>query len=111
MNCGRPRDFPVRWWATLLADLDWSPTGRVACCALPARADDTDADGLRLFREEIEPVLKRECFGCHSAEAEEVHGGLRLDSRQAARRGGDSGPAVVRGKPAESLLLSTSRTP
>jgi hypothetical protein len=68
-----------------------------------------DEPGLRLFRERIEPVLKAQCFGCHSGEAKEVKGGLRLDTRQAARRGGDSGPAVIPGKPAESLLVQAIR--
>ena len=76
----------------------------------PASADEPTSDaGLALFRERIEPVLKAECFGCHSAGAKELKGGLRLDSRQAARRGGDSGPAIVPGKPGESLLVQALR--
>jgi hypothetical protein len=73
-----------------------------------AVAADDDA-GLALFRERIEPVLKAECYGCHAATAKELKGGLRLDSRAAARRGGDSGPAVVPGKPAESLIVQALR--
>ncbi|MCI0358916.1 MAG: PSD1 and planctomycete cytochrome C domain-containing protein [Planctomycetaceae bacterium] len=73
-----------------------------------ALAADED-DGLRLFRERIEPVLKTECFGCHSGAAKELKGGLRLDSRQAARRGGETGAAVVPGKPAQSLIVQALR--
>ena len=76
-------------------------------CQAAARADDDP--GLRLFRDSVEPVLKEHCFACHSAGAKELQGGLRLDSRQAARRGGDSGPAVAAGKPAESLILQALR--
>src|SRR5882757_9377946 len=72
--------------------------------AMPAAAED-DAAGLQLFRDKIEPVLKNKCFACHSSTAKELQGGLRLDSRQAARRGGDTGAAVTPSKPAESLLL------
>jgi hypothetical protein len=76
---------------------------------LPALAEAAfaadDEIALRLFRERIEPALKEHCYACHSAGAKELQGGLRLDSRQAARRGGDTGPAVVPGKPAESLLV------
>src|SRR6188472_3498402 len=64
-----------------------------------------DDEGLQLFREKIEPVLKEKCFTCHSKAAKELQGGLRLDSREAARRGGDTGAAVTPNKPAESLLL------
>ncbi|MFO1095364.1 MAG: c-type cytochrome domain-containing protein [Planctomycetaceae bacterium] len=36
-------------------------------------------------------------------------GSLLVDFRDGLRKGGESGPAVVPGKPAESLLLSGSR--
>lgn len=53
----------------------------------------------------VEPVLKQHCFSCHSHAAGVMKGGLTLDSRSGWSQGGDSGPAVVPGKPAESLLL------
>src|SRR6187551_3837336 len=71
-----------------------------------ATAEDIAATAeLKLFRERIEPVLKEHCYACHAAGAKELKGGLRLDSRAAARRGGDTGAAVVPGKPAESIWL------
>ena len=72
-----------------------------------AHADD--ADGVRFFREKIEPVLKAQCYLCHSRQAEEVKGGLRLDFKAGVLRGGDSGPAVVAGKSGESLLIQAIR--
>jgi mono/diheme cytochrome c family protein len=76
--------------------------------AAAAQAGD-DPAGLRLFREQIEPALKKHCYQCHSADAKRIESGLRLDDREAARRGGDLGPAVVPGKPAESLLIQALR--
>jgi hypothetical protein len=73
----------------------------------PARG--ADADGAGLFREKIEPLLVAECYGCHSARAEKLKGGLRLDSREGMLRGGESGPAVVPGKSGESLLVQAIR--
>jgi len=74
------------------------------------RADDPAApEGERLFKEKIEPVLKKECFRCHSEQAEKVKGGLRLDSRAAILKGGDTGPAVVPKKSGESLLIQAIR--
>lgn len=71
-----------------------------------ARADETDsAAGLQLFREQIEPALRQHCYKCHNAQATPLEGSLRLDHREGIRRGGDSGPAVIPGKPAESLLV------
>jgi hypothetical protein len=61
--------------------------------------------GADFFESKIRPVLVERCYSCHSAQAAKLKGGLRLDSREAIRRGGDSGPAVVPGKPQESLLL------
>src|SRR6188768_2746286 len=74
------------------------------------RADEpAQFDGDRFFREKIEPVLKKECFGCHSAEAKEVKGGLRLDTRSELRRGGDSGAVVVAGMADKSRLVQAIR--
>lgn len=54
-------------------------------------------------------MLKKHCYQCHSAAAKQIESGLRLDLREAARRGGDLGPAVVPGKPGESLLIQALR--
>ncbi len=57
------------------------------------------------FERKIRPVLVEQCQVCHSSALEQPMGGLRLDSRDAVRQGGASGPAVVPGQPAQSLLL------
>jgi hypothetical protein len=72
--------------------------------ALPAAPD---ARQVEFFEQRIRPVLAGECYACHGAEKQK--GGLRLDHRDALRQGGDSGPALVPGKPAESLLLRVLR--
>ena len=79
----------------------------VVMSSATTRADD--ADSVRFFREKIEPVLKAQCYSCHSRQAEEVKGGLRLDFKSGVLRGGDSGPAVVAGKSGESLLIQAIR--
>ena len=66
-------------------------------CALQ-RVSATD-----FFETRIRPVLYDQCVQCHGPEKQK--GGLRLDSREALLTGGESGPAVVVGKPGESLLL------
>ncbi len=62
----------------------------------------TDLD---FFEKRVRPVLVDRCYRCHSARAKKVKGGFRLDSRAALLEGGDTGPAIVPGKPDESLLL------
>jgi len=71
-----------------------------------ARADEA---GDAFFRKRIEPVLKAECFRCHSSQSDELQAGLRLDSRNALLTGGDSGPAVDLKSTGESLLLQALR--
>ena len=78
-----------------------------AIVAAAARGDEPD--GARFFRERIEPVLKSECYRCHSAEAEKPKSGLRLDTRAGVLKGGDTGPAVVPKKLDESLLIQAIR--
>jgi len=55
------------------------------------------------FIEKVKPLLDSRCVSCHGPD--KVKAGLRLDSRPAVLKGGESGPAMVPGKPAESLLL------
>ncbi|HTM49056.1 MAG TPA: PSD1 and planctomycete cytochrome C domain-containing protein [Bryobacteraceae bacterium] len=65
--------------------------------ALYASPDETD-----FFETRVRPVLATHCYACHS---QSKLGGLQLDSRAALLRGGVSGPAVVPGQPADSLLI------
>ena len=83
--------------------------GPAVLVATARGADTPGPDGVRFFRERIEPVLAAECYRCHSARAEKLRGGLRLDSRAGVLRGGDSGPAVVPGKSGESPLIQALR--
>ncbi|HEX5446550.1 MAG TPA: PSD1 and planctomycete cytochrome C domain-containing protein, partial [Pirellulales bacterium] len=68
----------------------------------PPTADFSKAD-LEFFEKDVRPLLANHCQKCHGAKTQK--GGLRLDSRDAALAGGDTGPAVVPGKPDESLLI------
>jgi mono/diheme cytochrome c family protein len=55
------------------------------------------------FARDIRPIFAHSCFACHGPE---IHkNGLRLDRKQSALTGGDSGPAFEPGKSAESLLI------
>ncbi|QOV90725.1 PSD1 and planctomycete cytochrome C domain-containing protein [Humisphaera borealis] len=65
-----------------------------------------DAKGIAFFESRIRPVLVKHCYKCHSVETGKSNGGLLLDSREKTRAGGDTGPAVVPGKPEQSLLLT-----
>lgn len=57
------------------------------------RAADTESAGVEFFEKRIRPVLVQHCYKCHSGETAEPKGGLRVDSREGLRRGGESGAA------------------
>jgi hypothetical protein len=71
----------------------------------PIRGEgSTGADeGIEFFEKQVRPLLVAKCYECHAGS--ERHGGLRLDSPAQWRQGGDSGPAIVPGRPEESRLL------
>jgi hypothetical protein len=64
-----------------------------------------DPRAVEFFESRIRPILSKHCYECHSARAARLKGGLLLDSRAGLRQGGDSGPVLVPGSPAESLLI------
>jgi hypothetical protein len=81
-----------------------------ALAALASRAQAAPkAEQLDFFEKKIRPVLADHCYACHSSTAPKLKGGLRLDTREGIRKGGDTGPAVVPGKPDASLLLKALR--
>lgn len=61
----------------------------------------------RFFEQHIRPVLVTECIQCHGEKKQK--GELRLDSYEALLKGGESGPALVPGKPDESLIVEAVR--
>lgn len=75
------------------------------CCAVSTHcfADDTSS---QFFEERIRPLLVDRCLKCHSGTAPK--GGLKLDSAEGLRRGGESGP-VISDRPEESRLIQAIR--
>ena len=67
--------------------------------ALPLFAADREID----YQRDVKPILHSRCYACHGALKQEA--GLRLDSGVAIREGGESGPAIVVGKAAASLIV------
>src|SRR5688572_2372028 len=82
----------------------------VACLAVAAAlAQQPPTAGVELFEKKIRPLLSEQCSTCHVAKLSS--GGLRLESRDATRKGGGRGLAVAPGHAEASLLLrATSYT-
>ncbi len=64
------------------------------------------AQGAEFFEARVRPILAANCYECH---AEAAKGDLRMDSREALLKGGESGPALVPGDPDKSLLIQAVR--
>ncbi|PAW87963.1 MAG: hypothetical protein B9S33_05455 [Pedosphaera sp. Tous-C6FEB] len=85
----------------LLTCLSLSLAGAVSLCAA------TPEEGVAFFEKRVRPLLAEHCYECHGPK--KAKGNLRLDSRAGWAKGGDSGPALVPGKPDDSLLIKGVR--
>lgn len=92
---------------------EFSKVTFLACLvgSLSAIAQESDNDAftqeqLDFFENRIRPVLVEHCYECHSGESKSIQAKLRLDGRALAIQGGESGPAIVPGKPQESLFIA-----
>ena len=83
-------------WGTGLAAADGARTATIGGNSFPPAA-------VEFFESRVRPILVDQCLKCHGPKKQSS--GLRLDSREAMLRGGDSGPAVVPSRPDESLLI------
>ncbi len=79
----------------------------VAPACLAAEAPQPDRKAAEFFETQVRPVLAQHCYECHADKKQK--GDLRLDSRDAMLAGGATGPALVPGDPAHSLLITAVR--
>ncbi len=85
----------------------------VTACAATVRGEDENpqpaaklppaAERPVDFIKDIQPIFVASCYDCHGGGEQE--GGLQLDARDNALKGGDSGRVIEKGKSAESLLI------
>ena len=74
-----------------------------------AVAGDMTPDQRAFFEQKIRPVLVKQCYECHSQASKKIGGKLLLDAPSEMIAGGESGPAVIPGKPDESLIVQAVR--
>ncbi len=79
----------------------------LACTVVAPFAVSAADPNVEFFENKIRPVLVEQCLSCHGEKKQA--GGLRLDTKQAVLKGGDTGPALVAGKPGESLIVKAVR--
>ncbi|MDB6169842.1 MAG: Protein of unknown function (DUF1553)/Protein of unknown function (DUF1549)/Planctomycete, partial [Verrucomicrobia bacterium] len=64
-------------------------------------------DAAAFFEAKVRPLLVDRCYDCHSGARNK--GGLSLETREGWTKGGENGPAIVPGKPDDSLLIKAVR--
>jgi hypothetical protein len=74
---------------------------------LPADHAAQMAESMELFRSQVRGLLSQNCLKCHGGE--KTKGEFDLTTREGLLKGGETGPAVVVGKPGESLLVRLIR--
>src|SRR5690606_35887542 len=62
-----------------------------------------------VWQHSVQPLLQKHCVECHGPEEEK--GGLRLDTLEAALKGGDEGNTIVVGNAAKSSLVTRMKLP
>jgi mono/diheme cytochrome c family protein len=77
-----------------------------ACAGLVGADEAADA---KFFNEKILTVFKKHCFECHSKDADELKGKLRLDTKAGLKAGGGTGEIVKPGEPDDSLIIKVLR--
>ncbi|EMI53067.1 DUF1553 domain-containing protein [Rhodopirellula sallentina] len=76
----------------------------LGCFAHSVLGQDVTPSHAKFFENEVRPLLAKRCYECHSDA--KSSGDLRLDSFADLMHGGESGePAIVPGKPDESMLI------
>ena len=97
---------PLRWAVAI-----WlGACAAIYCAALnafitpqPAAQLPPSANHRVDFAKEIKPIFESSCIECHGRGKSE--GGFKIDSRETLLKGGDSGPAILVGKSADSQLI------
>ena len=96
---GRRHSTALPYLATLLL---------LPLCLQAADPAPTPAQ-LQFFESRVRPVLVNNCYKCHSRQTDKLKGNLSVEFRESLIKGGDTGPAVVPGDPANSLLIKAIR--
>lgn len=77
--------------------------------ALAGEQAEPSAEQIEFFEREVRPLLAEHCYSCHSASAEKLQAGLRVDTRAGMIDGGDSGASIEPGDPEASLFMEAIR--
>ncbi len=98
---------PASGWVILGTTIVCALVGSSAAAVEPQNAGNSVQPATRQFESAVAPILAKTCLGCHNGS--EASGGLDMTRGQSLIKGGDSGPAIIAGKPDESYLIQRLR--
>src|SRR5262245_38515726 len=93
---------------TVFAGFSFAPFGAAKTGARRGLASSQDSPRIS-FDRDLRPILAARCLSCHGEKKQS--GGLRLDVKSQAMRGGQGGPVIVAGKATESRLYQRVSAP
>jgi WD40 repeat protein len=91
---------------TLYRSIILSRSVKVTALALSGAALSAKAAENPDFYQDVFPFLKANCISCHNKTTTKA--GLNMETPELMKKGGDSGPGIVPGKSAESLIVEAS---
>ena len=94
----------MRLGAAIIASL---AAALLPAASLSAATPEPSPEQVKFFEEKVRPILAENCYKCHGSEKQK--GKLRLDLREMALAGGESGAVIVPGKPDKSLLVEAMK--
>lgn len=89
------------WWKLFCFAL---VAGLLLAASRSVTAIELSPEDLDFFEKQVRPLLVKRCFECHGGA--KSRGGLSLNIAAGWQKGGESGLAIVPGKPEESLLIA-----
>jgi cytochrome c len=90
----------------LIATLSLSVLITLAWQTNTVQAKDDHAK-VEYYTAHVKPLMDKNCARCHAGTNH--RGGLNMDTRESLVKGGHSGPSIVPGDPAQSLLIKLIR--
>jgi mono/diheme cytochrome c family protein len=81
----------------------------IATLAIGATSASAEDGKELIYEQHIRPIFKAHCFQCHGEDGQQK-GGLDLRLKRLLEKGGESGAAIVLGKPDDSLLVEKIRS-
>jgi hypothetical protein len=79
----------------------------LAALAAPAFPANRPSPAERFFDKRVAPVLTKRCLGCHNQQLN--NGGISFLDRDSLLKGGSLGPAIVPGRPEQSVMVDVLR--